>query len=154
MVRVMLTKLQKYVERGSAELHYARKMFEAGAFRLEPPQNVAAMVADIVRWGEVGIVPAINARRTPDRVAIIDDEGSLTCQQLDDAVNAVANGLLALGVRGGDGVAILARTHRWFVIANYGAARVGARVILLNTEFSGPQIKEVAEREGAKVIIY
>ena len=30
----------------------------------------------------------------------------------------------------------------------------GARTILLNTEFSGPQIKDVSEREGAKVIIY
>ena len=66
----------------------------------------------------------------------------------------MANGLIAKGVRGGDGVAILARNHRWFLIANYGAARAGARIILLNSEFSGPQIKEVSEREGAKVIIY
>ncbi len=28
------------------------------------------------------------------------------------------------------------------------------RIILLNSEFSGPQIKEVSEREGAKLIIY
>jgi fatty-acyl-CoA synthase len=62
--------------------------------------------------------------------------------------------LLAMGVTGGDGVAILARNHRWFLIANYAAARVGARTILLNTEFSGPQIRDVAAREGAKVIIY
>lgn len=26
----------KYAERGAAELHYARKMFEAGALRIEP----------------------------------------------------------------------------------------------------------------------
>ena len=73
---------------------------------------------------------------------------------INDASNAVANGLLALGVRGGDGVAILARNHRWFLIANYACARVGARTILLNTEFSGPQIRDVSEREGARVIIY
>ena len=36
----------------------------------------------------------------------------------------------------------------------YGAARVGAKMIFLNSEFSGPQIKEVSEREGAKLIIY
>ena len=59
-----------------------------------------------------------------------------------------------MGVKGGDGVALLIRNHRWFLIALYGAARVGARIILLNSEFSGPQIKEVSEREGAKVIIY
>ena len=31
---------------------------------------------------------------------------------------------------------------------------MGARIILLNSEFSGPQIKEVSERESAKLIIY
>jgi fatty-acyl-CoA synthase len=153
-----IAKLQQsigqYVERGAAELHYLRKIIEAGAFRLGPPQNYAAMAADIRRWGEFGMLPALNARRTPHRTAIIDDEGTLTYRELDEAVNAVANGLLAKGVRGGDGVAILARNHRWFAIANYGCARVGARIILLNSEFSGPQIKEVAEREGAKLIIY
>ena len=144
----------RYVERGSAELHYLIKMFGAGAFKLEPPQNVAAMVADIRRWGEFGMIPALNARRTPNRAAVIDDDGEITFKELDDAAHAVANGLLAMGVKGGDGIAILARNHRWFLIAVYGAARVGARIILLNSEFSGPQIKEVSEREGAKLIIY
>lgn len=147
-------KIQQLAERGSAELHYALRMLEAGAFKIEPPQNVAAMVADIRRWGEFGMIPALNARRTPNRTAIIDDFGELTFSELDDAAHAVANGLLAMGVKGGDGVAILARNHRWFLIAVYGAARAGARIILLNSEFSGPQIKEVSEREGAKLVIY
>ncbi len=147
-------KIQQYAERGSAELHYLMKMFGAGAFKLEPPQNVAAMVADIARWGEFGMIPALNARRTPNRTAVIDDFGEMTFAELDAAAHAVANGLLAMGVRGGDGVAILARNHRWFLVAVYGVARTGARIILLNSEFSGPQIKEVSEREGAKVIIY
>ena len=147
-------KIQQYAERGSAELHYARKMFEAGALKLEAPQNIAAFLADIRRWGEFGMIPALNARRTPDRAAVVDDDGEFTFKELDDAAHAVANGLLAMGIKGGDGVAILARNHRWFLVSVYGAARTGARIILLNSEFSGPQIKEVSEREGAKVIIY
>ena len=149
-----VAKAQQLVERGSAELHYAYKMLEAGAFKLEPPQNVAAMLADIRRWGEFGMIPALNARRTPNRTAIIDDFGEITFNELDEAAHEVANGLLKMGVKGGDGVAILARNHRWFLIAVYGCARAGARIILLNSEFSGPQIKEVSEREGAKLIIY
>jgi fatty-acyl-CoA synthase len=149
-----VAKLQQYAERGASELHYLRKIIEAGGFRLEPPQNYAAMAADIRKWGEIGMLPSFNARRTPNRAAIIDDDGAVTYKELDEAANAVAHGLLAKGVHGGDGVAILARNHRWFSIANFGCARVGARIILLNSEFSGPQIKEVAEREGAKLIIY
>ncbi|OHU00720.1 long-chain-fatty-acid--CoA ligase FadD2 [Mycobacterium syngnathidarum] len=150
----LTAKAKEYAERGAAELHYARKMFEAGALRLEPPQNVLAMLGDIRTWGEIGMIPALNARRHPERVAVIDDDGEFTFGELDSAAHAVAHELLTMGVRGGDGVGILARNHRWFLVALYGAARVGARIIMLNSEFSGPQIKEVSEREGAKVIIY
>src|SRR5271156_2821257 len=149
-----VSKLQQYLERGSAELHYLRKIIEAGALRLEPPQNYAALAADLRKWGEFGMLPSLNARRHPDRAACIDEDGEFSYRELDEAAHAVANGLREKGVRGGDGVAILARNTRWFLIANYGAARAGARIILLNSEFSGPQIKEVSEREGAKVIIY
>ncbi|KZS84546.1 long-chain-fatty-acid--CoA ligase FadD2 [Mycobacterium persicum] len=149
-----LGKIQQYVDRGTSELHYVRKIVESGAFRLESPLNYAAMANEIVKWGEFGMLPSLNARRHPDRAACIDEEGEFTYKQLDEAAHAVANALLAKGVRAGDGVALLARNHRWFLIANYGAARVGARIILLNSEFSGPQIKEVSEREGAKLIIY
>ncbi|MCV7088695.1 long-chain-fatty-acid--CoA ligase FadD2 [Mycobacterium interjectum] len=149
-----VAKVQQYLDRGAAELHYVRKIFESGAFRIEAPQNYAAMAADIYKWGEFGMLPSLNARRHPDNAACIDEEGEFTYRELDDAAHAVANGLLEKGVRGGDGVAVLARNTRWFLIAYFGAARVGARIILLNSEFSGPQIKEVAEREGAKLIIY
>jgi fatty-acyl-CoA synthase len=149
-----VSKIQQYVARGSAELHYVRKIFESGAFRIEPPQNYAAMAADIYKWGEFGMLPSLNARRHPDRAACIDEKGEFTYRELDEAAHAVANGLIEKGVKGGDGVAVLARNTRWFLIAYFGAARVGARIILLNSEFSGPQIKEVAEREGAKLIIY
>ncbi|TRW88000.1 acyl-CoA synthetase [Mycolicibacterium sp. 018/SC-01/001] len=145
---------ETYWDRGTAELHYARKMFEAGALKLEPPQDIAAFLGDIRRWGEIGMIPALNARRTPHRAAVIDDFGQMTFKELDDAANAVANGLLAKGVKGGDGVAILARNHRWFLVSWFGVAKTGARIILLNSEFSGPQIKEVSEREGAKLVIY
>lgn len=149
-----VAKIRRYLERGSAELHYLRRIIESGAFRLEPPQNYVAMAADIYKWGEFGMLPSLNARRTPDRAACIDEDGEFTYRELDEAAHAVANGLIDKGVKAGDGVALLARNHRWFLVAHFGCARVGARIILLNSEFSGPQIKEVAEREGAKVIIY
>ena len=81
-------------------MHYLRKIIEAGAFRLEPPQNYAAMVTEIAKWGEFGMLPSINARRTPHRAAIIDEDGEFTYKELDEAANAVANGLLDMGVRG------------------------------------------------------
>ena len=86
LVAQAVTKARQYAERGSAELHYLRKVIESGALKLESPQMVAAMVGDIARWGEIGMIPAVNARRTPHRVAIVDDEGTMTFRELDDAV--------------------------------------------------------------------
>ena len=91
-----VNKARQYAERGSAELHYLQKMITSGAFGFEPPQNLAALGADVVRWGEIGMIPALNARRNPHRTAIVDDEGTMTFAELNDAVNAVANGLLEL----------------------------------------------------------
>ncbi len=110
-------KAKQYAERGAAELHYARKMFEARALRLGTAQNIVAMLGDIRTWGEIGMIPALNARRHPNRVAVIDDEGEFTFGDLDAAAHAVAHELLTMGVRGGDGVGILARNHRWFLVA-------------------------------------
>ena len=149
----VMAKAQQYAERGSAELHYLQKMISAGAFRPEPPQNLAAMVADIRRWGEVGMIP----RSTPAAPRQVGDHrrrGIADLLRTRRCHQRARQRTAGDGVKGGDGVAILARNHRWFTIANYAGARVGARTILLNTEFSGPQIKDVSEREGAKVIIY
>src|ERR1700751_2902871 len=85
-------KVQQYAERGVAELHYLRKIIESVAFRLEPPLNYAVVAADFRKWGEIGMLPALNGRRPPTRTAIIDDGGSLTYKELDEAPNAVAHG--------------------------------------------------------------
>jgi hypothetical protein len=87
-----LDKARQYAERGSAELHYLQKMISSGAFGLEPPQNFVALAADVRRWGEIGMIPALNARRNPHRTAIIDDEGTMTFAELNNAVNATAKG--------------------------------------------------------------
>src|ERR1700751_5745559 len=96
LVTQAVAKARQYADRGSAELHYVRKRFEAGALKLESPQAIAAMAADIARWGEIGMIPSVNARRTPHRVAVIDDEGAMTFRELDDSVNAAANRLLVM----------------------------------------------------------
>src|ERR1700733_543523 len=89
-----VSKVQQYVERGAAELHYVRKIFEAGAFKLEAPLKTAAMATDIAKWGEFGMLPSLNARRTPDAAALIDEEGEFSYRELDEVAHALANGLI------------------------------------------------------------
>jgi fatty-acyl-CoA synthase len=51
-------------------------------------------------------------------------------------------------------VAILARNHRGFLVATFAAAKCGARIVLLNSDFSGPQVREVAGREGTDLLVF
>ena len=46
------------------------------------------------------------------------------------------------------------RNHRGFLESVFAAAKCGARIILLNTSFAGPQIREVAEREGTDLLVH
>ena len=85
---------------------------------------------------------------------IIDERGELSYKQLDERSNALANAWREKGLQASEGVAILARNHRGFLEALYAGAKCGARVILLNTSFAAPQIREVAAREETDLLVY
>ncbi|MBK5110051.1 MAG: AMP-binding protein [Thermoleophilia bacterium] len=105
-----------------------------------------------------GTTPAtairVAAIKHPDRVSIVDELGSLTFDQLDGRTDALAHGMAGLGVAAGDGIGIMCRNHRGFLEATLAASKLGADALLLNTMFSGPQLAEVVEREGAGVLVF
>jgi acyl-CoA synthetase (AMP-forming)/AMP-acid ligase II len=92
--------------------------------------------------------------RHGDRAVMIDERGEFSYKDLDERTNALANAWREQGLKAGEGVAILARNHRGFLEAVFGAAKCGARIVLLNTSFAGPQIREVAQREGTDLLVY
>jgi acyl-CoA synthetase (AMP-forming)/AMP-acid ligase II len=96
---------------------------------------------------------AAAAARFPRQTAIIDDLGEITWSEMRDQVNQLTHALNERGVETGDSVALLARNHRYIVMAMIAIMQAGARVLLLNTMASGSQLTELATREGAKFII-
>ena len=92
--------------------------------------------------------------RVPDRVAIIDEAGSLTWERTHRRSNALARALRDEGVEMGDGVAIMCRNHRYFIEATMACAKLGAVALYLNTAFAGPQLADVLERENPAALIY
>ena len=97
---------------------------------------------------------SIAALRFAGRTAIIDDRGSLTYGELEERTNALANAWRARGVGAGDGIALIIRNHRGFIEALVATQKLGGRAMLLNTDFAGPQLREVAAREGARMLVY
>lgn len=136
------------------ELNYAYSAANSGALPLESPHKVGRMLVALLRFGTLGGVVTMSALRFGDRIAVIDEKGSISFRELDLRSNALANAWRKSGLRAGDGVAILARNHRGFHEAVFAAAKCGARIILLNTDFAGPQIREVATRESTDLLVF
>jgi acyl-CoA synthetase (AMP-forming)/AMP-acid ligase II len=126
----------------------------AGMIPLVRPDRYVRMVAVVLRGVTATTGIALAAARAPRRTALVDERGSLTWAELDAGCDAFAVGLLAL--TGGEPrtVAVLARNHRGFVHGLAGATRAGSDVLLLNTAFSGPQLRDVLVREQAAMVVY
>jgi fatty-acyl-CoA synthase len=144
----------KLAERAGDEAYFAALCIRSGIVGIEPPHRIAKLLLAFERFGMLGGAVAVGAIRHGDRIAVIDERGELTYKQLHENSNAIANAWRERGFEPGEGVAILVRNHRGFLEAVFAAAKCGARVILLNTSFAGPQIREVAQREGTDLLVY
>jgi fatty-acyl-CoA synthase len=144
----------RLAERFGDEAIYVGLCIRSGLVRPELPHRVAQMLLAFERYGMLAGAVTIGAIRNGDQVAIRDERGDVTYRELDERTNALANAWREQGLQPGDGVAILVRNHRGFLDAVFAAAKCGARIVLLNTSFAGPQIREVAGREGTDLLVY
>jgi acyl-CoA synthetase (AMP-forming)/AMP-acid ligase II len=132
-----------------------RTFNEVGLVRPMRPDKLARVVERYLRLGaSPALGSASNAITVPDRVAIIDEAGSLTWERTHRRSNALARALRDEGVEEGDGVAILCRNHRYFIEATMACAKLGVVALYLNTAFAGPQLTDVMEREKPTALIY
>ncbi len=126
----------------------------AGALRPMPLRRFPELSHGMRTYGPIGASVRTASLRHGERIALIDDRGALSFAELDTRSNALANAWRGRGLREGDGVAILARNHRGFVDALFAAAKIGARIVLLNTDFGAEQLRDVLAREGANLLVH
>ena len=144
----------RLVERFGDEAYFALLCIRSGIVGVELPHRVAQLLVGFERYGMLAGAITASAIRHGDHTALIDERGELSYKDLDARINALANAWRERGLEPGEGVAILVRNHRGFLESVFAAAKCGARIILLNTSFAGPQIREVAEREGTDLLVY
>jgi acyl-CoA synthetase (AMP-forming)/AMP-acid ligase II len=132
-----------------------RTLVRAGLVAPQRPDKYLRTLAVVRRQGVTALTGiGLSAVRCPDRTALVDERGSLTWAELDAHADALAVGLAEqLGDRPGP-IAVLCRNHRGFIEALAASTRLGRDALLLNTGFSGPQLADVLEREGAALLVY
>src|SRR5215218_5838794 len=93
----------------------------------QDPRTLASMVVE-------------RMRRHPDRLAVLDDERSLTYAELDRRCDTVAAGLQAAGVRRGDLVAVFLSRTVDIVAALLAVHRLGAAYVPLDPEYPAERL--------------
>lgn len=96
-----------------------------------------------------------NAVRTyPDREALIFREQRLTYRQLENYINQFAKGLLQIGVKRGDHVAIWNTNNLEWVYAQFAAHKLGAAVIPVNTRYQALELEYVLRQADCSTLIF
>ena len=124
-----------------------------GIFDPLRPDRVLRELWAIRRYGIFGGLTAYLATRYGDAPAITDEGGTITFRELDETSNAMARGLAAHGIRPGAVIAVLNRNHRAVMVTLSAANKLGARTVLMNTGFAGPQLVDVCARERVSCVL-
>src|SRR6476659_2500893 len=95
----------------------------------------------------------LSARRDPGKVAVIFDDMKLRYAEVNGAANKSANGLVALGVRPGDKVALMLPNTPHFVICYYAILKLGATVVPLNVLFKRHEVAYHLDDSDAVALI-
>jgi acyl-CoA synthetase (AMP-forming)/AMP-acid ligase II len=136
-------------------IHVAGTLARAGMLRPSRPDRAMRAIMGLYRFGPTMAAGVVGgAARFPSAAAVIDDDGILTFAELERRTNALARGLAGHGLTEGRALAVMCRNHRGFIEVASACSKLGVHVVLLNTGFAGPQVAEVAEREGAAGIVY
>jgi acyl-CoA synthetase (AMP-forming)/AMP-acid ligase II len=133
-----------------------RALVAAGALKPLPPARAlrAARAARALGMGAAGGC-AISAARDPEGLAVIDERGTLTFGELNARAERIAAALRAEhGVGPGRDLAVMCRNHRGFVEALLTASRLGADLLLLNTDFPGPQLAQALAPHRPAAIVH
>ena len=105
-------------------------------------------------WLNLGQILRVHAKNHPDKVALKDWRGkALTYPELESRTNRLANGLLQMGLRKGDRVAVMLYNCTEFVEVDCALARSGLVVVPVNWRYIDKEVSYVVDNSDAKSLI-
>jgi acyl-CoA synthetase (AMP-forming)/AMP-acid ligase II len=96
---------------------------------------------------------ATHARISPAKIGARDSHRSLSYALWDERATRLANGLLSLGLKHGDRVALLAYNAVEWLEIYVALARAGLVAVPVNFRLKGPEIAYIASHSGARAFI-
>jgi len=105
-------------------------------------------------WLNMGQILRVHAKNHFSKVALKDWRGKvLTYPELESRTNRLANGLLRMGLRKGDRVAVMLYNCTEFVEIDCAFAKAGLVVVPINWRYVEKEIEYVVDNSDAKAMI-
>ena len=101
----------------------------------------------------VADIPRVQARLRPDAEAIWFEDRVITFGELDSASSRCAQALLALGLKPGDRVGVLAKNNPDFFVLWMGAIKARVTLAPVNWRLAPPEIAFILKDAHAKVLV-
>ena len=101
----------------------------------------------------IGDLSKANARRHPDKVALVHGARSLTYLDLELRSNQLAHALAASGLRPGDRLGLLACNHLDYAIVTQGAAKAGVLLVPLNFRLAPRELAIVLQDAQVSLLV-
>jgi fatty-acyl-CoA synthase len=103
----------------------------------------------------VGDVLADAAARAPEQTALIVRHQSVrwSYRELDERVNEVARGLLALGLAPGDRVGIWSPNNAEWVLTQFATARAGLILVTINPAYRITELEYALRKVGCRALV-
>lgn len=101
----------------------------------------------------VAAILAENARRRPDKEALVEGDLRLTFAEVWQRARARAGALTGLGVRPGDRIALMAPNTADFPQAYYAIAATGGVVVPVHLLLSAAEVEHVLRDSGATLLL-
>ncbi|WAA12071.1 class I adenylate-forming enzyme family protein [Fervidibacillus halotolerans] len=102
----------------------------------------------------IGLTLARNARRIPEKKAIIYGEKEYTYAQFNQEVNKLANGLLNKGIQKGDKVALMMKNSDLFMIVFYAILKAGAVAVPINFRLTAREAAYILQDSDSVCVFF
>jgi fatty-acyl-CoA synthase len=95
------------------------------------------------------------ARKYPDRMAVkyTDRPFERTWKELDEEATQVAKGLLKMGIKKGDHVAVWATNVPEWMLLLFGTAKIGAVLVTVNTNYKIFELEYLLRQSDSKCLV-
>ena len=101
----------------------------------------------------IGELMARNARKFPDREAMVYGNTRLTYKQFNARINQLAHAFMDLGIKKGSKVAILSFNCNQFMEAYYAVGKIGAVAAPLNFRLHPEELTYIVDHADAEAFI-